>query len=127
MQMEPTNSTAGLKPNTATNIGRGAGKTEVPVEKKRLKDVFEQKEFSIAEGPSLSNEELEEAVESLREYAGWGNFNIGFDTDDETESLVITITDRDSGELLRQIPPEQILKLRDHLQDVLGLVFDHLA
>ncbi|MEZ5359431.1 MAG: flagellar protein FlaG [Candidatus Zixiibacteriota bacterium] len=127
MQMEPTNSTAGLKPNAATNIGRSAGKTDVPVEKAQLKDVFEQSASTVAESPTISKDELEKAVESLSEYAGWGNFNIGFDTDDETDSMVITISDRDSGEIVRQIPPDQILKLRSHLQEVLGLVFDHMA
>ena len=71
--------------------------------------------------------DLEKTMENLQEYAGWGNFNIDFTTDDQTGSLVIMVIDRDTGETLRQIPPEQILKLRSHIQEVLGMVFDHMA
>ena len=71
--------------------------------------------------------QLAETVESLREYTGWGNFNIDFGRDEETNSLVIKIIDRDTGETLRQIPPDQLLNLKMHMQEVLGLVFDHMA
>ncbi len=76
-------------------------------------------------GQNLS--ELEKTVESLTEYRGWGNFNIDFSLDDQTGSLVISIIDRDSGELLRQIPPDQILNLRMHLQELLSEVFEHMG
>ena len=73
-------------------------------------------------GQDLS--EAEQAVNSLLEYAGWGNFNIDFTKDDQTGSLVISIIDRDSGEVIRQIPPDEILTLRSHLQELLSEVFD---
>ncbi len=75
----------------------------------------------------LSISEVEKALKNLREYAGWGNFNIGFSIDEQTGSLVIKIIDRDTGEMLRQIPTDQILALRSHLQKMLKAVLDHLA
>ena len=74
-----------------------------------------------------SAEELREVVEELSKYTGWGNFDISFSRDDKTDSLVVTLTERDSGEMIRQFPPEEILSLRSHIQHVLGLVFDHMA
>lgn len=71
--------------------------------------------------------ELEKTVQHLTEYVGWGNFTIEFKTDDQTGSMVISIIDRDTGEILRQIPPEQILKLKSRIREMLGLVFDHMA
>ncbi len=127
MQMDKTHSTAGLKPNAAANIGRSAGNTDVPVEKAGTDGTMKVNETSIEKQIEFGKDELEEAIESLREYAGWGNFNIGFHKDDVTDTLVIQITDRDSGEMVHQIPSDQILKLRGHLREVLGLVFDHMA
>lgn len=63
--------------------------------------------------------EMEQVKANLQEYDGWGNFNIDFSLDDQTGSLVITIVDRDTGEVLRQIPADEILALRSHLQDVI--------
>jgi flagellar protein FlaG len=76
---------------------------------------------------NLDVNDFEKTMESLKDYVGWGNFNIDFATDDQTGSMVIKIIDRDTGETLRQIPPDQILSLRSHLQEFLGLVFDHMA
>jgi len=73
-------------------------------------------------GQSLN--EMEKTIDSLQEYAGWGNFNINFAMDDQSGSLVISIIDRDSGEVLRQIPPDEILTLRSHLRELLSEVFD---
>ncbi len=74
-----------------------------------------------------STDELRETVEELSKYTGWGNFDISFSRDDKTDSLVVTLTDRDSGEMIRQFPPEEILSLKSHLRRALGLVFDHMA
>jgi flagellar protein FlaG len=73
------------------------------------------------EGRDLLN--LEKTIESLRKFEGWGNFTIDFARDDQTGSLVISIVDRETGEVLRQIPPDQILSLRSHLQKLLQEVF----
>ncbi len=62
---------------------------------------------------------MEKAKEALQEYTGWGNFTIDFALDEETQSLVISIVDRDTGEVMRQIPPDEILALRSHLQELL--------
>ncbi len=63
--------------------------------------------------------EMDKIKADMQEYAGWGNFNIDFALDDETGSLVISIIDRDTGEIMRQIPPDEILALRSHLQELL--------
>jgi len=71
----------------------------------------------------LDLQDLEKTIESLRKFEGWGNFTIDFARDDQTGSLVISIVDRETGEVLRQIPPDQILSLRSHLQELLREVF----
>jgi uncharacterized FlaG/YvyC family protein len=71
--------------------------------------------------------EMEKMIANLQEYAGWGNFNINFALDDQTGSLVISIIDRQTGEVLRQIPPDEILSLRSHLQELLKEAFAESA
>ena len=126
MQVKEIISTAG--PAAGVTRGKNAATPRVEsvdvqvqaMEKTKLDEV----QLSKAK---LDMNDFEDTMENLKEYAGWGNFNIGFSTDDETGSLIIKIIDRDTGETLRQIPPDEILSLRSHLQEVLGLVFDHLA
>jgi uncharacterized FlaG/YvyC family protein len=37
------------------------------------------------------------------------------------------LVDRNTDEVLRQIPPEQILKMRHRLEELMGLIFDRTA
>jgi len=101
-------------------IKEGLKKNDRPMTKARPDEV-------ILSDDGLDKTDFEKTMESLKEYTGWGNFNIDFATDDQTGSIVIKIIDRDTGETLRQIPPEQILNLRSHLKEIQGLVFDHMA
>lgn len=50
--------------------------------------------------------------------------NLQFVVDEDTESIVYKFTSKESGEVVRQIPSEEILELRSKLDDLLGLIFD---
>ncbi len=71
--------------------------------------------------------EMEKIIANLRKYADWANFDINFALDDKTGTLVIRIVDRDTGEVRRQIPPDEILALRSHLQELLKDAFAESA
>lgn len=131
MQLEDITSTAAHL-NLAAGLVHGrAIRGEVPRVRKGATDIAEpgvvDRMEEIDVNKSVDADELHEAVREMRKYHGWGNFNIDFDRDDETNSLIVKIIDRDTGEVLRQIPPDQILKMRRHLREALGLVFDHIA
>jgi len=41
--------------------------------------------------------------------------------------MVVSVIDRDTGDELKQLPPEEILKMRQHLQELMGVLFDVTA
>jgi flagellar protein FlaG len=126
MQVESIISTADIQTGVAATEYKSAGnKRNVSVAHTAEKP--NRPDEVILSDTELSIGEVEKALKNLREYAGWGNFNIGFSIDDQTGSLIIKIIDRDTGEMLRQIPTDQILALRSHLQEMLKSVLDHLA
>jgi flagellar protein FlaG len=43
---------------------------------------------------------------------------LSFKVDDETEQMVIQVIDAESGEVVRQIPPERILELQQRLSEL---------
>ena len=131
MQLEDINSTAAHL-NLAADLVHGrAIRGEVPRVRKGATDIAEpgvvDRMEEIDVNKNVDADELHEAVREMRKYHGWENFNIDFDRDEETNSLIVKIIDRNTGEVLRQIPPDQILKMRHHLREALGLVFDHMA
>lgn len=50
--------------------------------------------------------------------------NLQFSIDNSSEDVVVKITAKDSGEVLRQFPSEAILQLRNQLNDLVGTLFD---
>lgn len=74
----------------------------------------------------LSQQELEDAVKEIQQrFASMGsNFKFGFYRDRETESIVAQLRDKKTDEIVKQFPPEEVLNLREKLQDLIGLLFD---
>ena len=72
----------------------------------------------------LSSEELQKLVKDLQKRLDPMATRLNFIVDEETDSLVLRIIDRQTGELLRQIPPEEILHLRASLAELVGVLYD---
>ena len=82
-----------------------------------------------AEKPQPANpqvqgrESMEEAVSSIKAFAQSVQRNLNFSLDDSTGRVVVKVTDGDSGELIRQIPSEDALRLAESLDEVRSLLF----
>ena len=50
--------------------------------------------------------------------------HLSFVVDDDTGSTVINIIDSENGELIRQIPSEELLTLRKKMGEIQGLLLD---
>ena len=72
----------------------------------------------------LSREELELEVDEIQKRFDTMGTRLGFAINDEPDAVVVKVTDRKTGELLRQIPSEEVLALRAKLEDIAGLLFD---
>jgi len=59
--------------------------------------------------------------------AGLGNYYVGFEKDEKTGATIIKVVDRDSGKVLRQIPPDQVLAMMYRLKEAQSLMFDRKA
>lgn len=73
-----------------------------------------------------SLKELEDAVKEIQQrFQSMGsNFKFGLYTHRETNSIVAQLRDKKTDEIVKQFPAEEVLKLREKLQDLVGLLFD---
>ncbi len=89
----------------------------------RVKDgatVAEPAEPRRTGGPEqseLSGEELNDAVSELNELAQSIRRELRFSLDDDSGRAVIEVYDVTTEELIRQIPPEQVLNVLRHLKE----------
>jgi len=71
----------------------------------------------------LTREDVEEMVEALEDFANTVQTRLNFSIDDGTEDVVVKIMDKETDEVIKQFPAEEILKLREKMQDLSGLLF----
>ena len=103
---------AGTRP-----VEPGSEAAEVNVEEQRLQE-------NKSEERQVSEQEFAKAAEELQARLDEMSTNLKFSVDDKTESIVVKVTHRDSGEVVRQIPSEEILDLKVKLEKLVGILFD---
>ena len=52
------------------------------------------------------------------------NYHLYFSLDEDTGETVISVIDNKTGEIVRQIPPDEILQLKKKMEEIHGLLLD---
>ncbi len=66
---------------------------------------------------------VEEAVASIQNFVQSIRRDLNFSLDDSSGRVVIKVTDSVSGEVIRQLPSEEALRLAESLEEVRSLLF----
>jgi flagellar protein FlaG len=68
--------------------------------------------------------EIEAALEDIRKMADDNLSNLGFSIDRKINTHVVVVTDKTTGEIVRQIPNEVVIRVAHNIADLKGLLFD---
>ena len=63
-------------------------------------------------------EEIESATRDIEQFLQAQNRNLAFSVDSGTERSVVTVTEANSGDVIRQIPSEEVLRLAERLREL---------
>jgi len=78
--------------------------------------------------PSSSEEENkaqpEELLNQIKALTEDGLYSVRFERDKNSEEVVVKVVDQNTDEVIRQIPPEELLKLTQHLAELTGNIVD---
>lgn len=80
-----------------------------------------QEQSADASGP-LEPEEIDSVVENLNKFAQSIRRDLSFSLQNETGNVVVAVTDSQTGELIRQIPSEEALKISERIAEVRSLL-----
>lgn len=72
-------------------------------------------------------DEVKSAVAEIEKFLKETRRNLEFSTDEESGKIVVKVIASDSGELIRQIPSEEALRIAHSLNDVKSILFDAKA
>lgn len=110
-----TPSAAQVKSDTVENLDK-IQKTQTLQNQTKAKEQEEK--------PS-STEEMQELTEELNEYMDDLQTNLGFYVkEDKKYQIIVEIKNRKTDELVKQIPSEELLTIKEKMEELTGLIFD---
>ncbi len=101
-----------------SRVGAISGLRPTDAVKPNLDGAAQFQSMPAVADPASLREKLEEATESLTQhFQNQLQSNLQFAVDDESGELVVRLVDADNGDVLRQIPSEDALKLARNLRE----------
>ena len=72
----------------------------------------------------LDREQLEQMAQQLQDFMGEMNRSLQFKVDEDSGRDVIKVLDKESGEVIKQYPSEEVLSLVSKLSESAGILID---
>ena len=88
---------------------------------------MQQKEPSAAPSALLNQKQLEEILKVAEKTASDFNLNLRFEYREEANVFQVHVFDVDNQRVLRKIPSDEILRMAENVQKVLGMILDTKA
>jgi flagellar protein FlaG len=70
-----------------------------------------------------SREEIEQTVSEIGDFVQNIQRNLQFTVDDNSGETIIKVTDKETDDVIRQIPSEEVLQLQQYIKDASGILF----
>jgi len=84
-----------------------------------IKPVKDANDYRVTEAEKVKN-----AVKDIETFLASSRRNLEFSTDEESGRIIVKVIASETGELIRQLPSEEALKIAHSLSDVNSLLFN---
>ena len=76
---------------------------------------------------TFSRDELKEMLEFANRALEGANNSLRFQFNDSVEVPVVTVVDQSSGQVIRQLPSEEIVRIAESIESMRGVLFDSMT
>tara|TARA_R110002124_G_scaffold95875_2_gene240170 strand:- start:574 stop:978 length:405 start_codon:yes stop_codon:yes gene_type:complete len=129
-----------IKPFEVTRSGPSAAAIEVSAGKGQAarqvdaaqttsvpQPVETQTREAVEQSPEVERDQLQTAVSDLQDFIQSVRRDINFNLDEESGRVVVNVTEAASGDVIRQLPSEEALRLSENLSEIRSLLFEAKA
>jgi len=111
-----------MKVDTPSLAGASLSRMDTPADtvdtsRKKAQDGLSTSTDQQNSAKSVPPEEILDKIKALTDD---GAFSVRFEKDQKTDKLVVRVVDSKSGDVIRQIPPEDVLELSKSLEKLQG-------
>lgn len=71
-----------------------------------------------------ARKDTEETAAKVQDYLQDLKISLQFKVESKTGDMVVQVVDKDTGEVVRQIPSEELIKVREKLEELRGVLFE---
>ncbi|MBH0201247.1 MAG: flagellar protein FlaG [Nitrospira sp.] len=111
-----------VTPKADLRVERTRGEEPAGAVRQKPKARQEDAEERSPDQASAERSKIEQAATRVNEVLSLSNPQLRIRVDDETERVVVKVVEQESGELIRQIPPEELLELAKYLSSPKGVL-----
>ena len=102
---------------TVGSASTGPPRINEPAQQVERKRQESQQPQTASQENKMPPEELLNQIKAITED---GLYSVPFERDSGTEDLIVKIVDSETDEVIRQIPPEELINLSKHLKELTG-------
>ncbi len=122
--LEAINKAANAGSDQANLVGPRLSKSREPASS----SLQAQQEIEVKETSRKATDVSQAMLDALeREMGSMHQVGLRFSKHEKTGRTVIRVIDKDTKELIREIPPEKVLDLAARLSDMIGILFNGMA
>jgi flagellar protein FlaG len=90
-------------------------------------DLSPERQHNAAGGNRVDAEFLQDVLDAAQKHFHARNIGLEFSVHGETGRIKVTVLDKDTGEMIREVPPRQVLDLMAKIDEMMGIMFDQKA
>ena len=114
-----------------TDINAGNVKTvdEMSVKPRSTNTKCEEKppERTAAQDNRLNEQEVKQMTDKIQDCLDKMNISLNFSTyGKDDERIAVTVTEKETGKVIREIPPEELQHLYLKMSELTGMLFNHI-
>ena len=114
-----------IVPNDSVRmVGAGLGSSAIAP---ASQDTSGDQAQKVLQKAKPSAEEIKQDLDVINNQLRSMNSSIQFTVDGKTDDIVVKVVDDDTGKVIRQIPPDDVLSIREHLKEMSGLLVKEKA
>jgi len=105
----------------------GSEKTSANMKRQQSQVSSQQNSGSAKTESDFGSKMTEQVIDQLNEDLNVFKTKVEFSVDDITNKTVVKLIDKTNNEVIKQVPPEYLLKVSQRITELLGLIVDEKA
>jgi flagellar protein FlaG len=100
----------------------------MPGSASNIADRQESSAKALVESTALSGEAVKQLLAQIQSHMESMNISLSFSRYGKNgDSISVVVTEKDTGKVIREIPPEELQNLYTKLGELIGIIFNHSA